>query len=115
MASDRENLIRENFEYERDFNYWGFRELHWSLTEVIEACPDECLREKMLRGFWNQDSEERYPEYRSAVAGLNMSELLTVREAWVEKLNYLGLTQYEKALTEASHRPANDNKRSIDR
>jgi hypothetical protein len=115
MASHRENLIRENFEHERDFNYVMFREYQWNLQEIVEKVPDEGQREKMLRGFWNQDAEKRYPEYRAAVAGLSTSELENEREQWIEKLDHLGMLEYRKKIAEAARVPANENERGIDR
>jgi hypothetical protein len=115
VRGTRDNLIRENFEMERDFHYVKFREHHWNLPEIVKACPDEGQRDRMLRGFWNQDAEKRYPEYREAVAGMSMSDLLYEREEWLEKLECLGLLEYRKMLEAASRRPANDNERGIDR
>ena len=115
MANRRDHLIRECFEHERDFHYVKFREHHWDLAEIAAACPDPGLREKMLRGFWNQDAEKRYPEYRAAVARMSSAELENEREQWIEKLDCLGMLEYRKRLAEAARAPANDNNRGIDR
>jgi hypothetical protein len=111
----REKLIRENFEHERDFNYVEFRANHWNLSEVADACPDERQRERMLRGFWNQDAEERYPEYRAAAAGMSTWELELERENWIERLDCLGLMEYRGRLAETGRLAANDNDKGIDR
>ena len=115
MSEEREKLIRENFEYERDYHYVGFRERHCTLPEIVEACPDERQREQMLRGFWTQDAEGRYAEYRAAVAGASTAELVNEREQWIERLDGVGLVEYRKTLTEAARRPVNDNERGRDR
>lgn len=115
MTDIREWLIRQNFEHERDYHYVMFRKHHWNDPDVVKAVPDERLREKMLRGFWNEDAEERFPEYRAAVAGLSIEELQTERENWIEKLDYLGTTAYRQMLAEAAGRPANDNQKGRER
>jgi hypothetical protein len=115
VAHNRENLIRENFEHERNFHYLKFREYHWNMPEIVKACPDPLLREKMLKDYWNQDAEKRYPEYRAAVAGMSMAELLTEREDWIEKLDILGMLADQKKQADAARHPANDNVRGVDR
>jgi len=116
MANDREKLIRELFEHERDFHYRGFRKHHWNDPEIVKAAPNYEAREKALRGFWNQEAEGRFQEYRSVVAGLSMAELRSEREQWSEKLNCIGLLEYREMLAEASAgRAVNDNERNIDR
>ena len=117
MSDAREKLIRETFEHERNFFYREFRKHHWNHPDVVSACLDPHTREEMLRGFWNQDAEGRFPEYRAAVAGLSTAELAFERDQWIEKLNGIGLLEYREMLVEASTtgRSANDNKRGIDR
>jgi hypothetical protein len=115
MSETRDSLIRENFELERDFHYVMFREHQWNIPEIVKACPDEVLRDQMLRGFWNQDAENRYAEYRVAVADLSTSELLNIREEWVEKLDCLGMLEYREAVERPTRLPANDNEKGIDR
>ena len=75
MSLEREKLIRQAFELERDNHYPAFRRNHWDVPEIVAACPDLKLREKVLRAFWNQDAEERYEEYRASVAGLDEVQL----------------------------------------
>ncbi len=117
MSETREKLIRESFELERDFFYRDFRLRHWDVPEVAAACPEEEVREKMLRGFWNQDAEKRYPEYRAAVAGLSMAQLTAHRDELAELLAWGAPGEYRAMLREASGRgmPANDNERDVDR
>jgi hypothetical protein len=116
VSDIREWLIRQNFEHERDYYYVTFRKHHWNDPEIIKAVPDEKLREKMLRGFWNQDAEKRFPEYRAAVAGLTIAELQREREEWIEKLDCLGVLEYRQMLADAARRQvANDNKKEIER
>src|SRR5262245_51630294 len=115
MANRRNDLIRQCFEHERDFHYVKFREHHWELPEIVAKCPDPAVRETMLRGFWNQDAEKRYPEYRAAVAGMSLLDLENEREHWIEKLDALGMLELQKHYEAEARiaRPANDNKRSI--
>lgn len=116
MPDIREWLIRQNFEHERDYHYVMFRKHHWNSPEIVAACPDEGLREKMLRGFWNQDAEKRFTEYKAAVAHMSVSELQTERENWMEKLDCLGMLEYRRTLAEAASRqPANDNEKGRER
>ncbi len=116
MAEERERLIREAFQLERDFFYREFRKHHWNLPEIVTRCPDPALRERLLWGFWNQDAEKRYPEYRAAVAGLTMAELANERARWLEKLNGTGPGRHFETPTETSRRrPANDNGRGLER
>lgn len=116
MSDTREWLIRQNFEHERDYHYVMFRKHHWDDPEIIKEVPDEKLREKMLRGFWNQDAEKHFPEYRAAVAGLTIAELQREREEWIEKLDCLGMMEYRQILADAASRQvANDNKKEIER
>jgi hypothetical protein len=117
VSEARERIIRELFEHERDFHYREFRKHQWNVPEIVAAAPDPDMREKALRGFWNKDAEGRFEEYRSAVAGLRMAELLSEREQWIEKLNCVGLLEYREMVSQASRmgRAANDNERGIDR
>jgi hypothetical protein len=117
MSEAREKLIRESFELERDFFHRDFRRWHWNVPEVAAACPDEEAREKMLRGFWNQDAEKRYPEYRASVAGLNLAQLTAHRDELAELPTPGDPVEYREMLREASGRggPANDNEREVDR
>jgi hypothetical protein len=93
-----------------------FRKHHWNSPEIVAACPDEGLREKMLRGFWHQDAEKRYPEYKAAVAHMSVSELQRERENWMEKLDGIGMLEYRRMLAEAAGRqPANDNEKGRER
>jgi hypothetical protein len=115
MANRREYLIRETFELERDYHYTKFRAHHWDDPRIVEKCPEPALREKMLRGFWNQDAETRYPEYRKAVAKLSTAELETTREQWIETLDAIGCLQWREACAEAAQRAANDNGKGHER
>ena len=116
MPDAREKLIRECFELERDFNYWEFRQRHWQLAEVVATLPDPAEREEVLRGFWRQDAEKRYPEYRGAVAGLSMAALELEKEQWLDRLSCLSEREYKQILAEAAIRePANNNERGLDR
>lgn len=115
MADERERLVREAFELERDFHYWQFRQHHWDNAEVVATCPDPEEREEMLRGFWNQDAEKRFPEYRAAVAGLSREELESEKEQWLDRLSLLSEREYREILAEAAGRePANDNARGLE-
>src|SRR5947209_20010384 len=100
MSDERERLIREVFEGERDFFYLRFRQNHWNEPEIVAACPDPATREALLRGFWNQDAEGRYPEYRETVAGLSLAELEAERDRWAAKLN--GAASYRDVLQDAA-------------
>lgn len=114
--SGREKLVRECFELERDFHYWEFRQHHWNSVELVATCPDATEREAVLRGFWIQDAEKRFPEYQAAVAGLSMAALEMEKEQWLDRLSCLTERQYQDILAEAAGRaPANDNKRSMER
>jgi hypothetical protein len=117
MSEARERLIRESFELERDFFYRDFRERHWNVPEVAAACPEEEARETMLRRFWKQDAEKRYPEYRASVAGLSTAQLTAHRDELAELLAGGAAGEYREMLREASGRgvPANDNERRVDR
>lgn len=116
MSDLKEWLIRQNFEHERDYHYVMFRKHHWNDPEIVKAVPDEALREKMLRGFWNHDAEKRFPEYQAAVAGLTIAELQREREEWIEKLDCLGMLEYRQILAAAAGRQvANDNKKETER
>jgi hypothetical protein len=116
MASAKEKLIREVFEYDRDIAYREFRTHHWNLPEIVNACPDPAVREAMLRGFWNQDAEKRYPEFREKVAGISMDRLLNVRAELIGQLNAIGLMEWRNTLHHAAARtPANDNERGPER
>ena len=117
MSEAREKLIRESFELERDFFYRDFRLRHWDVPEVAAACPEEAAREKMLRGFWNQDAEKRYPEYRASVAGLSTAQLTAHRDELAELPAGGVPVEYRETLREASGRggPANDNERRVER
>lgn len=112
----REKLIRELFALERDFHYWEFRQRHWNHAEVVATCPDLDQRDTMLRGFWSQDAEKRYPEYLVAADGLSMEQLESEREHWLDRLSLLSPKQYQDILDEAVVRmPANDNERGMER
>jgi hypothetical protein len=77
---DREKLIRETFELDRDVAFRTFRRLYIENPEIVQACPDPAVREKMLRGFRNQDAEKRYPEYREKSEMLSTEALIEVRD-----------------------------------
>jgi hypothetical protein len=72
---DREKLTRETFELDRDIAFHTFRRLYIENPEIVAACPDHALREQMLRGYWNQDAEMRYPEFQHNTAGMSTEEL----------------------------------------
>jgi hypothetical protein len=44
MSAEREKLVRENFELERDFHYWEFRQHHWNQAEIVAKLPDPAQR-----------------------------------------------------------------------
>lgn len=116
MSAEREKLIRQNFELERDFHYQEFRQHHWNNAELVATCPDAAEREEALRGFWNQDTEKRFPEYRTTVSGLSMAELEMEKEQWLDRLSCVSTEQYRQILTEAAGRaPANDNEKGWER
>ncbi len=116
VADEREGLIRQAFELERDFFYAEFRRHHWNLPDIVATCPDPAFRERMLQGFWNQDAEKRFPEYRAAVAGLTTAELAAERDRWIEKLKGTSAGRLPGMPRETSRkRPANDNKKGLDR
>ena len=77
---DREKLIRETFELDRDVAFRTFRRLYIENPAIVQACPDPAVREKVLRGFWNQDAEKRYPEYREKSGMLSTEALIEVRD-----------------------------------
>lgn len=116
MSNTREWLIRQNFEHERDFHYVLFRQYHWNLPEIVWRFPDLQRREEMLRGFWNEDAEKRFPEYLAAVANMTLAQLQTEREMWIEKLDCLGMLEFQRMMNEAASRaPSNDNDKEIER
>jgi hypothetical protein len=116
LSDVREWLIRQNFEHERDYFYVGFRHHHWNEPEIVAACPDEESRDDMLREFWKQDAENRFPEYQEAVADMTISELQTERENWIEKLDRLGMSEFQRMMADAASRaPSNDNDKEIER
>jgi hypothetical protein len=111
----RDALIRELFELERDFAYRTFRRLHIENPEIVQACPKPELREEMLRGFWNQDAEKRFAEYRQAVAGKSVAELLDIRADLIEQSNARGLQEYLERRGKPAHSPDKDNEKGRDR
>lgn len=111
--SEREKLIRECFELERDFNYWPFRQEHWEKVEIVATLPESSEREQVLRDFWEHDAEKRFPEYRKAVSGLTLVELEAEKEQWLDRLSCVGTQQFQEILAETvSKEPVNDNRRS---
>ena len=116
VAAERERLIRENFELERDFHYWQFRQEHWNQAEIVARLPDPAAREEVLRSFWQQDAEKRFPEYRAAVAGMSLEGLEREKEQWLDRLSCVSTKQYREMLAEATVRePVNDNEKGIER
>jgi hypothetical protein len=112
MGDVRERLIRECFEHERDLEYPRFRQFHFGDPEVVRACPDPGLRERMLRGFWEQDAEKHYAGYCDKLAGMSTERLLDLRADLADRLDYLGLLEYREARRIAGGRSAaNDNER----
>jgi hypothetical protein len=79
-SPEREQLTREAFELERDVFYRRFRDWHFDMPEIVEACPDPAMRERMLKGFWNQDAEKRFAEYQEATAAMSHAELAAHRD-----------------------------------
>ena len=82
---------------------------------MVATCPDPEEREEMLRGFWNQDAEKRFPEYRAAVSGLSMTALEMEKEQWLGRLSLLSEREYKEILDEAVNSPANDNQKGCER
>jgi hypothetical protein len=116
VSRAREKLIRECFELERDFHYWQFRQHHWNQAEIVARLPDSAEREEVLRSFWQQDAEKRFPEYRAAVSGLGMAELEMEKEQWLDRLSCLGVREYQQILAEAGNQaPVNDNEKGRER
>jgi len=115
MPDDRDKLIRECFEHERDLHYQRFRLYHWNEPEIVARCPNPAEREAHLRGFWNHDAEKRFPEYREASKDISMSALLDLRGDLVEHLDALGCLEWRQALAERARVPVNDNEKGVDR
>src|SRR5690242_20392624 len=113
----KEALIRECFEHERDIAFRQFRRLHVENPEVVRACPDPELREQMLRGFWNQDSEKHYPEFYKKTRGMSVESLLDLRADLIDRLDAIGCMEYREQLRAAAGQPraANDNERRPER
>ena len=112
----REKLIRECFELEREFHYWQFRQHHWNKAELVATCPHPEEREQVLRGFWNQDAEKRFPEYQAAVVSLSLEELEAEKEQWLGRMSCLSEQQYRAILDEAARKePANENAKGRER
>jgi hypothetical protein len=74
-SKERQQLAREAFEAERDVFYRKFRDWHFDVPEIVAACPEPGMRERMLKGFWNQDAEKRFAEYLQATADMTPAEL----------------------------------------
>jgi hypothetical protein len=116
VSEVRGKLIRENFELERDFHYWEFRQAHWNQAEIVATLPDLAEREGVLRDFWQRAAEKRFPEYRAAVASSSQGELEAEKEQWLDRLGCLSTKQYQEILAEAAGRaPANDNQKELER
>lgn len=79
-SRERQQVTREAFELERDVFYRKFRAWHFNVPEIVEACPDPGMRERMLKGFWNQDAEKRFAEYQAATAAMTLAELAAHRD-----------------------------------
>jgi hypothetical protein len=90
---DRERLTRETFELDRDIAFHTFRRLYIENPEIVAACPDHALREEMLRGYWNQDAEKRYPEFQQNTAGMSTEELGVLKTKLTKNLAALRLQQ----------------------
>jgi hypothetical protein len=115
MASAKEQLIREIFEHDRDIAYREFRRLHWNIPDIVKSCPAPAVREEVLRGFWIEDAEKRFPEYREKVAGMSMDRLLDLRADLIEQSNAIGLMEWREALGESARYAANDNEKGRER
>jgi hypothetical protein len=89
----RDRLVRETFELDRDIAFFTFRRLYIEKPEIVQACPDPQVREKMLRGFWNQDAEPRFAEFQGNVSHMSVEQLQTLKAGWLDELHALQIQQ----------------------
>ena|ERR1700722_10390837 len=113
MPDDRENLIRKNFELERDLHYPRFRREHWNDREIVEKCQNPAEREAMLCVSWKEESEKCFAGYREGAKDMSTSQLLGLRADLIEQSK--GLTEWQQTLAECARVPANDNEPERDR
>jgi hypothetical protein len=77
---DREALLRETHQLNRELGYAGFRAQYFNDPDAIEEWPDPATRERELRAFWDGKAEQAYPSYREQFADVSTDDLATLRD-----------------------------------
>jgi hypothetical protein len=77
---DREALLRETHQLNRELGYAGFRSQYFNDPDAIEEWPDPATRERELRAFWDGRAEQAYPSYREQFADVSTDDLADMRD-----------------------------------
>jgi hypothetical protein len=75
MTNDRDKLIRECFQRNREIGYRWFRGKYFTDAEAIAEWPDPRVREQELRKVWDQLSAKSFPAYAQSWASRSLAEL----------------------------------------
>jgi hypothetical protein len=77
---DREALLRETHQLNRELGYPGFRLEYFNDPDAIKEWPDPATRERELRAFWDGKAEEAFPSYRDTFADVRTDDLADMRD-----------------------------------
>jgi len=93
---DREKLVLEAFELSREIGYQRFlaENFHRADPVLTALKPEE--RKAFLRNWWDAARDRMYEGYRELVAGYGVSQLLDMRDAYIDTLDALGLSLWRR-------------------
>jgi hypothetical protein len=92
----REELVRENFELSREIGYQNFLATNVNRDDpvLVKLNPEE--RITFLRNWWDAARERMFDDFKEMVANMNMSDLLSQRESYIDVLDTIGMLQWRE-------------------
>lgn len=91
---DRETLILETFELSREVGFQHFLKENFNRPDpvLMKLAPEE--RKAFLRDWWDGARDRMYEGYLQQVSAYGVNELLSMREAYIDTLDAIGMLQW---------------------
>lgn len=72
---DRDALLKKTYRLNHELGYIGFRHQYFNDAEAIAEWPDPAVRERGLRGFWDEQRDGSFASYYNDFAHYSVNVL----------------------------------------
>src|SRR5271157_1223867 len=78
-SPDRDALLRETYRVNHELGYIGFRHQYFNDPDAIKEWPEQAVRERELRNFWDNEGAGGFASYCKSLANESVKALTAYR------------------------------------